>query len=190
MGCSEYLLNDNDLKWQPYQIDDILVFKSEENLIDSIKIVEIQSYRNPEDNLSFTSPNHESLFVNGELLNPSKDKQHLKHVPLLKLYADQVTKVNFILERSYDTLTYAKGNYETKELSSFNISKYSDNACLNDVIEIKPNYTGGINYQFDLESYLWSKKHGYIKCSFKNGKFFKLEKLIRNGTNILPECGR
>ncbi|WP_139251947.1 hypothetical protein [Maribacter aquivivus] len=189
-SCTNYNLNNDDLKWQPYLINDILVFKSNNNSIDSIRVNLIQFHMNPEDQLSFLSPIHESIFVSGELLNPPIEMRHLRHVSLLKIYADKGdTQINFELEKSSDTLIYASGHYLKNQLNKFNVrDKIINNNCFEDILQLYPNYTGGLNYEFDLDSYLWSKKYGYIKYTFKNNKSYELTKLIRKGVNILPKC--
>lgn len=187
-SCNEFKLSKEELKWQPYKVDDILVFESNIGEVDSIKITSIDSYLNPEDPLAIFPDQHETLFVNGELLNPNKDHKHWDHVNFLDLTSSKETWITFNLSKMSDSLQYAEAKYSVDQLNKFYNNEKVINNCINDIIELKPNYTGGLNYEFDLKSYSWSLKYGYVKYSFKNGYYRKLKKFIRNGKDILPDC--
>ncbi len=188
VGCKEFKLSTDDLKWQPYEVDDILVFESNTGEVDSIKIKSIDSYLNPKDPLAVFPNEHEVLFVNGKLLNLNKDYKNWNHVNLLNLTSSKETWMTFNLNKMSDSLQYAEAKYSVDQLNEFYGNKKLINDCIKDIIELKPNYTGGLDYEYDLKTYWWSKKYGYIRYSFKNGYYRELKKFIRNGKNILPKC--
>lgn len=187
-GCNEFKLSKEELKWQPYMVGDVLIFESNMGEIDSIRITSISSYLNPKDPLAIFPDQYETLFVNGELLNPNKDHEHWEHVNFLNLTSSDETWVVFNLSKISDSLQYAEAKYSVDQLKRFYNNEKVTNNCINDVIELKPNYTGGLDYEFDLKSYRWSLKYGYVRYSFKNSYYRELKKFIRNGKNILPDC--
>jgi len=188
VGCKEFKLSTDDLKWQPYEVDDILVFESNIGEVDSIKITSIDSYLNPKDPLAVFPDEYETLFVNGKLLNPNKEDKQWDHVNFLNLTSSEETWITFNIKKISDSLRYAEAKYSVDQLNRFYNNKKVINNCINDIIELKPNYTGGLDYEFDLKTYLWSKKYGYVRYSFKKGYYRELKKFIRNGRNILPKC--
>ncbi|MCB4800262.1 hypothetical protein [Neotamlana laminarinivorans] len=190
LSCrAEYKIDSESFDWQPYEIGDKLVFKSNANEVDTIFVKEISSYTNPNDHLALFPDYQTTYFITGEisLINPFTssigNKVTKDYVDILKLSSGEETDyltLNFKKRR--DTLSYSEITFKISELESKfeNKSKYES-------IEIDAEYNNDMPFAYDLKTVFWSKEFGYIKYEFKNGNSWNLTEFIRNGENILNE---
>lgn len=185
-ACKTQKLSKEDKEWQPYSKGDVLVFKSNDNKRDSIFIDKIESHSNPNDPLSTGKKKYESLFVSGEisLQNPIKTKiGHIfnrERIDVLQMTLDEnQTYIKFVLSKKSDSLKYPTTVLTLNELKK----KIGSNSSVE--IEAKEYYD--LPFDYDLKSFMWSKKYGYTRYEFKDGTYWELEKFIRKGNNILDK---
>ncbi|MDC9721439.1 MAG: hypothetical protein PSN34_01535 [Urechidicola sp.] len=191
-SCKKHSFTKSDLEWQPYEIGDILIFESNRKEVDTIFITDISTYSNPEDQLGIFSDYHETLFVSGEvtLLNPKIDifkrPYYRDGINLLKMYASEESSIKFNLAKIGDTLSYPTTNISLDSLKYK--MKYSPKIKLTNINDEVVKITTKDYYfdmKFDLATFYWSKKFGYVRYDFKNNYYWTLQKFIRNDENIL-----
>lgn len=185
-ACKTQKLSKEDKEWQPYSKGDILVFKSSDNKRDSIFIDKIESHSNPNDPLSTGKKKYEFLFVSGEITLQEPIKTKLGHtfdrerIDILQMTLDDSNSyIKFVFSKKSDSL-----KYPTTVLS---INELEGKVDENNPVKIKAKEYYDLPFDYDLESFWWSKKYGYTRYEFKNGSYWELEKFIRKGRNILEE---
>ena len=174
LSCTKELKK-SERNWNPYTMNEVLVFESSEKQLDTIVIEEIN------DNVISASPTpelyrHKSLWVYARKLN-SKNKLFSK---------------NFILDISSSTPTPDKparigfnlwfnnanfgSSYKLEELNKHPTMSVTTKAgTFNDVIKLKPE----IYYskrKDEVQFMYWSKKAGYIKFERADGFTWELIK--------------
>lgn len=184
IGCSKkYKLTESDLKLQPYQVGDVLIFETNNKTIDTISITELDYHSNPNDQLSLTSDLNETLFVNGYMSIPNeKSKRNI--LTLLEITSSKRSYIRFKLDKKYDKLYYPDVLLYLNDFSEkFNNESENVFSGIDDIIEIEGSDMSGLHS--DVKSILWSKKFGYIKYNYKDQTYWELKKFIRDGKNLL-----
>ena len=170
LSCSSYKLSEHDLDWQPYRKGDLLIFKSNTEEIDTIKVRSVETYNNPDDPLAFFPNSIESIFVSGEQ-------------NILELQAGKnCSFIHFTLKLGDKNLKYPNVVISVKELDQ----NQSNN---NEIVVIKANeyYDNLKDLKFDLKSIYWSKEFGYIKMEFNNEYFWELQSFVRGEKNLMKK---
>lgn len=167
-------LNTEDLKWQPYKINDKIIYKSNNGQFESYTITEIEIYTNPNDHLAIACRYNQVLYV-GAI---GTDKCYKALLALHKfnkgLCVDLLFRPgNFTgFTPIYTVATPLKSN----EFNGIKVLK------INAADFYPDNYVSG--REDDLDYVLWSKDFGYIVFFYKNGNYWVLVDFIRNNNTI------
>lgn len=191
ISCNVDKLNKEYKEWQPYQKDDILIFKSNKDEVDTVWIKEIKRRMAVDDHLSFFPNRFQVLDVSGEITvqkpYPLQNKKPIKKsfIHLFTIYANNPDNITYKFSKRLDTLWYSHGTKLTfSELNELN--KNSPKFKFKS-FEIKVDDTWTGSKDVFLNKYFWSKKYGYTAYEFNNGYRWELQQFIRNGKNILME---
>ena len=113
-ACIKKKLPKEAREWQPYQVGDLLVFRTPQGKLDSIIIDKIESFYNPKDPLSFNATEYEALYVSGvfksdDLINNGNEKPVNQRVNVFQMSrGKEDVYLRFIFNNTYDSLTYPK----------------------------------------------------------------------------------
>lgn len=173
-SCTIYRLSKRDLAWQPYKVNDLLIFESSKGEIDSIKINGVEKYSNPDDPLDVFPNNDQTLFVSvvqGSILrlDATKDGSYIKfELQLRSKFHEYVCDIPAI----------ALGRIGKQEVVVFNGTE-AFKVEVGEKCYFEKNKPQGLLYIY------WSKKYGYVGLEFKDGYVWRLRSLTRSGNNLL-----
>lgn len=168
-------INSSDLRWQPYLINDKVVFQSNYNQIEEYTITNIKVVTNPNDHLAIITRFNQILFVEIQDINNKQIKTLLS-----------LNKYN---RKLYVNLCFRPGNF-TRYTPTYVGGVYLDKVKFNDIFVYKiyasnffPNDYNSENIN-DLDYILWSEMFGYIGLFYKNGNYWLLTDFTRNNQNL------
>lgn len=172
-ACTVSRLSKQDLAWQPYLVNDKIIFESSKGEIDSVKIESIEKYNNPDDPLALFPNRVQTLFV------------VTKHGSIAEFNATKYgSEIEFQLRLGKNNLKYPSislslenGGIEKEEMVDFDSKR-----CYK--ITARQSYSNLQDMPFDLKYIYWSKQYGYLGLEFKDGYTWKLKSLIREGRNV------
>src|SRR5690554_914355 len=166
---------ESEKKWNPYKVGEVLIFKSSENELDTIKVKEISDNIFPDGPTPLKYYN-ENLWIFVEHTDPNYDR-HLKNnfLEITTGTPETPTIINFRL-LAKNSVFY--DSYRTiEELDSMKltfletpIGEFSDVLEINDK---ERRYAERDNF---VEKIYWSKSNGYLKFEKKDGKTWVLIK--------------
>ena len=179
-GCNtkHYKLSSNDLKWNPYKKNDILIFKSNKDEIDTLLITNISKGEAPNDPMSL-SPKYyyEWLHVGAEW------KKNHESFLFMQFAASEDSNCGIDLSMVTDKAKfYSDSNYYSRNaMETFFTQLIINNLIYDDVIKISPSgeqkYEGG-DKLFMRENFIttlyWSKSKGCVRFDLKNGYYREL----------------
>lgn len=166
---------ESEKMWNPYKVGEVLIFKSSENELDTIKVEEINDNIFPDGPTPLKYYN-ESLWVFVEHTDPNYDR-HLKS-NFLEIRTGTPEKPATI---SFGLLAKNSVFYDSsrtiEELDSMEltfletpIGKFSD---VLEIYDKARRYSERDNF---VEKIYWSKSNGYLKFEKKDGKTWELIK--------------
>lgn len=172
--CTTYKLEDKDVKLNPYQVNDTLIFQNNLNDYDTVIITGVDSYINPTDPLSLFADNTEMLVITARQSDPygrSKIEGEFLKISRTK---DSVY-INYALSLKDATSWSALNSVELRNLNSETVCFFGKEYP--NVVKI---HSSGKERQYDLaESIYWSNEYGYVKAEMSRGKYWYLVERIR-----------
>lgn len=168
-------INSTDLVWQPYLINDKVVFQSNCNQIEVYTISNIEIFTNPNDHLAIITRFNQILFVEIQNIN----NKHIKTLLSLNKYNGELY-VNLCFRPS------CLSGYTP----TYKVGVYPDKVMFNGIFVYKINASDFISNDYkseninDLDYILWSDKFGYIGLFYKNGNYWLLTDFLRNNQSI------
>lgn len=173
--------NKEDLKWvEIYQSTDQLIFKSSLRY-DTITISKVE-IRNGKSDLLESSYNE--VYGNVYYKQSANKKEELI-ISLGRLYPQQPTNATFNFKGDYGRINDIH-NYPESELN-FN-KKKRKGYMFKPYKKDKPSFWWDEEYGVEnakLKYFFWDKEYGIIQYETSEQEIFVLEKLIRDGNNIL-----
>ena len=166
-------LSDEERNWNPYRLNETLVFESSNGLIDSLTISEL------DDNIYPDGPGPMKYYEQ-KLWIFARQNSILKHNPkvkILEISAESPRKpseIGFLL--SFENARFAGWGFEIHKLKKYPTLTISTKAGkYEDVIKLESvmYYPDREN---DVQFMYWSKKNGYVKFERKDGLTWELIK--------------
>jgi len=181
-SCSKQLkLSEDDLKWQPYQGGETLVFQSESGEVDTIFInANIKSYTGPSDHdWSWIKDQAESISVGYKYSAPKPFKgsqpRYLKGV-LLSLSSKDLGEdlwIQFSFRAKgawfYDSSKF-KNELKKIPLSTL-VTPYRAFEDIRIIQASEEEYRHRTNY---IERMYWSMAEGYVRYDLKDGRYWEM----------------
>jgi len=175
LGCKKEL-KENERNWNPYVINEVLVFESSEKKLDTISINEIN------DDITSVGPTPElyryrSLWVYANQWNPKYNKywkNKILDISASTPTPDKPAEIDFLLY--FENADFAGWGFKLKDLDKYpTMSIITKAGTFNDVIKIesvkyRPERENSVLYMY------WSKKDGYIKFERIDGFTWELVK--------------
>ena len=166
---------ENEKEWNPYKVGEVLIFRSSDNELDTIKVKKIT------DNMFPDGPGplkyyNESLWVFVEHTDPNYDR-HLRN-SFLEIETgtpEHPTTISFRL-LAKNAVFYHR-NRTLDELNSMKqITLETPFGKFSDVLEINDTERRYSKRSKFVEKIYWSKSNGYLKFIKKDGKTWELIK--------------
>ena len=177
-SCKSYKLTRDDLKWNPYKGNEILVFQNDNGDIDTIFVISVERLKNPDDPLAVSPNYHESVEVMVKHSDPTPPNDHrYLQSPFLKLYSakDKNTLINFALTAK--NAWFYSGKYNKNELEKLATAELvTKNFKYDDVLRLVPKSMEYFERDEFITTVYWSKKDGYVRFDLKNGVYWELIK--------------
>jgi hypothetical protein len=168
ISCKTYKLSKSDLEWQPYKKGDRLVFESNKGELDTIKIINVETYINADDPLSLLPNRLQTLFV-------------VEKKSFLEMEAGvKGSYIHFTIRLGKNKLRYPGVVLTINEMNRLN---KDENGRY--VIDAKEYYDNMKDRPFDLRHIYWSKEYGYLGLEFKDNYIWTLKSFVRDGKEIL-----
>lgn len=168
-------INSTDLVWQPYLINDKVVFQSNCNQIEVYTISNIEIFTNPNDHLAIITRFNQILFVEIQNIN----NNHIKTLLSLKKYNKKL----------YVDLCFRPGDF-TRYTPTYIVGVYLDKVIFNGISVYKIYASDFFSNDYkseninDLDYILWSDMFGYIGLFYKNSNYWLLTDFVRNNQSI------
>ena len=168
-------LTEEQKKWNPYRDGQVLIFKSNSNLVDSIHIIEGE-------NLTF--PDGPRLMYYNEILRvvASHELPGVKNpvnTHFFKIFAatnEESAYINFIIHT--ENFGFFGDDFTIDELDSLpTIVLNLPNQTLTDVIVIGDR-TNSLDVETAIETLYWSKSKGYVKLELYDGSIWELYDIL------------
>ncbi|WP_192820525.1 hypothetical protein [Rufibacter sp. LB8] len=183
ISCNQKVyLEKSDLQWNPYKTGDVLIFKSSENELDTLHIVNV-SRKNFASSLRMEKYTNEHIQVLGKYRRPKVgDFIHREILDIKSGSSDEWSEIDFSFS-SYNATYYGKSEliYELKTLKEKTfITPFS---VFDDVIQltgkIGPEMLDGhfsqLSYQHRaIKKLYWSKSTGYVGFEMWEGETWLL----------------
>jgi hypothetical protein len=171
LSCKKEL-KENERNWNPYVMNEVIVFESSEKQLDTIVINEII------DNAVSSSPapelyRHTSLIVRRKLRLKENNYASTGVLSISSSTPKKLAQIGFPLY--FENANFA-GWYNLKDLEKYPIISVTTKAgTFNDVIKLKsvmyrPKLKNSVQFRY------WSKKDGYIKFEKADGFTWELIK--------------
>lgn len=164
-SCTISRLTKKDAKLQPYKQADSLVFEFNNGELFALKIEMVKKYTNPDDHLALTTNINQTLFVttnNGDFLEIRANKRG-KYIE----FKPYINNLNYKAPNTVVELNKIKQANDS--IISIKAIEYYDNLK---------------EFEYDLNSFYWSAKYGYIQLKYKDGNNLRLKYFYRKGVNI------
>jgi len=164
--------------WIPYESGQIIIFKSNKGNTDSLKILSVNSYINPEDPLAVSSRKHETITIDAKVpnrwTNPMGTSFRYSEQTILELNANKrnaTCKVSFKPNKHYFKSAesdISQISYVTKVIGARSFDEVTTFACNSGVFCEKDN---------SIDSILWSKQYGIVQYRLGDETFNYLKRL-------------
>jgi hypothetical protein len=183
LSCKQKVyLEKSDLQWNPYKAGDVLVFKSSENELDTLYIIEV-SRKNFASSLRIEKYSNEHLHVQAKYKRLEvNDFIHKKILTIQSGSPDAWSEIDFWF--STNNVTYFGKSeliYELREFAEKTVK--TPFSIFDDVIQLTgkkgPELLDGhfnqLSYQYRaIKKLYWSKSAGYIGYEMWDGKTWSL----------------
>ncbi len=171
---SHYYLNKSDIKYIPYKGNEVLVFQSDKNRIDTIFLTGTSSFNGCNDPLAFFPNKCDGIRINCTKSDPNYDR-HLEEKTLVELVATQSgeTHISFDITLKgswfYNIESYSLAEYDKIPNSVLTIG----NTVYRDVKIFEANndakqYKERSNYS---ERFYWSASKGFLGLDRRDEKW-------------------
>jgi len=178
-ACKSYQLSQSDLAWNPYNVNDRLIFKSNTGKMDTILIQKIDRSTSKNEQYSPTSGTSEQMAVLARVRVPynldTGETQLMDGHPIFALIADKGGAMANMMLDVQNTI-FPNSVISIKELEKKQvISKKIGGKIYNDLIVLKPSNTypekGATRYTDVL---YWSKSKGYVRFDVSAEEYWEL----------------
>lgn len=174
-GCKTYKLDNKDMEWNPYKAGDILVFKDDFGVFDTVYITSINVFTNPSDPLSVHPEHIQSMVVEASYTDPYRSNIRIEGGYLKLTKRQDGLSVYFDLKMRnallYDNMFLAK---DLDRLKPMRIDDPRSNYL--GVIEIRSSDTQYANRSNFIKSFYWKKGVGYVKIQLANNTWMLVNK--------------
>lgn len=164
-------IKESQKAWNPYSKNEILVFESSNNSVDTImidKIIDGAKSSGPTPKLY----RHTVLSIYGNKLN--SENEYFSRKKILEISSSTPNKKSkIIFELYFDNLKFGS-SYELDFIKKQPIISINTKAdTFNDVIKLEPNVYYS-NRETAAKYMYWSKKHGFVKLEREDGFSWEL----------------
>lgn len=165
----QFSLSKQDYSWQPYKLNDLIVFKSDKGALDSIQINSIEKRKMPTDHLDVLPVLIETLHVSVLKIDNGK----LKNYPheILKITAGGKKKPLL----GYYFVFQQKWFYGSNGSNKFTVSK-SDFGLKENVYVSLPTDTTYAYRKNYIDKLYWSKDKGLLGYDMRKGEKWRVVK--------------
>ena len=174
-SCRNYNIDESDFSLIPYNGKETLVFKSSENIFDTIFLKGFEKYSVDSDPLAIFPNKHEIYRLVSTVSDPN-NKRYLDGGSIAQLSAgEKGTYINFDIAMKeswfYGNQSFSKTEFESIPLSKITINEktYFDVK----VFESDGSYKERDNY---VERFYWSVSEGFLGLDKKNKKWRLIKK--------------
>lgn len=175
-----YRLSKDDLKWNPYHIGDLLVFKGNKESADTIFIRNISKGTAPNDNLASPKYYYEWLNVGVDYISSRTDAGEPIYTSpiILSLSASPVDSfcgISFEFISNKGKFYSDSSMYDRRYLEQLPIMTMSiDGHQYTDIIKIKTVNKEYLDRENFITTLYWSKQKGYVRFDLNNGEYYEL----------------
>ncbi len=177
LGCSKtYKLNSDDLKRNPYNGGEILIFQNNHGMTDTIFIKSVNRTKTVDDNLSVFPNYHESLDVMVKHSDPTPpNEQRYLESSFFNLYATNDKNTIFTFSLAAKNSWFYADTYYKNDLDKLSVQKFTGkNFVYEDVIKLEPQRMEYFERNEFVTAVYWSKSKGYVGYDLKNGVHWEL----------------
>jgi len=156
------------INWIPYKEGQVYIFESDQGKQDTLEILDLERFNNPEDHLAIISAYHEKLIITARVpdsfRNPMGSQFHSSKQPIIVVDANTNTtsiEVNF---KPYDYFFMTKIN-SIEDFEQLRIVQENNNTNLYSLECTDTTFCKKANA---ISHLLWSKTHGIVEYRLGN----------------------
>lgn len=176
-----YRIDEKYLEYIPYKKNEILVFKSDQNRMDTIFLKGLRRFNGCYDPLSISSDDCEGYYMTCTRSDPNYDR-YLEGKELVSVRAspDGKTYISFDIKLR-SSWFYSREHYSLNTFDSIpNTTMTIDDKTYRDVKEFKPDEYGEQYSSRDhfVERFYWSKNEGFLGLDTRTEKWRLVKKYV------------
>lgn len=176
-----YRIDEKYLEYIPYEESEILVFKSDQNRMDTIFLNGLRRFNGCYDPLSFSSDHCEGYSMTCTRSDPNYDR-YLEGKELVNVGAspDGKTYISFDIKLR-SSWFYSMEHYSLHTFDSIpSVTMTIDSKTYRDVKEFEPDEYGKQYSSRDhfVEKFYWSKSEGFLGLDTRNEKWRLIKKYV------------
>ena len=181
ISCGKnYRMDKKYLEYIPYEKNEILVFKSDQNRMDTIFIKDLRRTNGCYDPLAISSDDCEGYSLTCEKSDPNYDRYLPGEIVRIGVAPDDITYISFDITMR-NSWFYSMEHYSLNEFDSIPNTKMTiEDKTYGDVKTFKPDeygeqYSSRDNY---VERFYWSKENGFLGLDTKSEKWRLIKKYV------------
>lgn len=178
-GCKTSKLSEDDLKWNPYKGNEVLIFENNNGDMDTIFILKVHKEKVSDDPLATMPKYHETLSIGVRHSDPTPPDGGHRYLEgtFFRLTSTENKNTHISFDLAAKKAWFYSGNYYKEELKKLPAIELSTkNFKYNDIIKLEPKSVEYADRNEFITAVYWSKSNGYIRFDLKNGVYWELIK--------------
>lgn len=164
----QFNLSKEDYSWQPYKKNDLLVFKSNEGVLDTLRISKIEIRKMPRDPLDLLPNIIESLHVYVSDIENGEDDKFLHEILEISSYGKDTTLLSYSLGLK-KACFYNDNNGHVESLMS------GDSFKLQEKVHVMTSRDTTYNFRDNfIDKLYWSKSKGILGYDMRKGDKWRI----------------
>ncbi len=182
-SCKQYSIDNETKDWIPYKPGQNYLFQDDAGNVDTLRILKIERFNNPEDHLAIISPHHEKIIVDARIpdhwTNPMGTTFNSSIQTIIVIDANTNNTTIDISFKPYDFFFESTNNdlskikYETRTIR---------NRTYTDLITFKCNNNTFCGKDNSISEIIWSAENGIVEYVLGNKKYTLKEILKKAST--------
>ncbi|MBK7174273.1 MAG: hypothetical protein IPH84_13795 [Bacteroidales bacterium] len=178
LSCKHYSVGKKAQDWIAYKPGQVYLFQEENGNQDTLKILKVVRYNNPEDHLAIFSPYHEKIVIEASVpdlyTNPMGTTFHSSVQSIIVLDANHSNTTIDISYQPYGYYFESRNN----DVADFRYEKRTlGNRSYDDIIVFKCNNESAVNKEKAMNEIIWSAENGIVEYNLGHRKFTLKERI-------------
>lgn len=178
LSCKQYSVGKKAKDWIAYKPGQVYLFEEQNGSQDTLKILKVSRYNNPEDHLAIFSACHEKIVIEASVpdlyTNPMGTAFHSSVQSIIIMDANRDNTTINISYQPYGYYFESRNNVVT----DFRYEKRTiGNKSYNDIIVFKCNNESFCNKDKALNEIIWSAENGIVEYNVGHRKYTLKERL-------------